>query len=276
MTYKLLGTECPIPNRCQSKIPDLKGVSMPLTDSEARYRRTNALSKIKSTSTNVLDESLPLGTAVNPRERPRGMIAPSTSLINFSQTPHQAPTLSVQPPPSSSSANPSRSGSAAQLMFDDDFSKIPSHAISLTSIPTVASSTTNEQNISRVRPSPPATVSTASGFSFQQQLLPFPPPPSSATSSNLHAHRRSSSQTFSPTNIQSSFQIASSADLSHSKEASTDDNDAEEITTNFSKFKALNISDLHTDDDQVFLADNQVSLSFCALHRYSIVICFCL
>ena len=252
---------------------------MPLTDSEARYRRTNALSKIKSTSTNVLDESLSLGTAVNPRERPRGMIAPSTSLINFNQTPHQAPTLSVQPPPSSSSANPSRSGSAAQLMFDDDFSKIPSHAISLTSISTAgaASSATNEQNISRMRPSPPATVSTASSFSLQQQLFPLPPPPpntSSLSASNFHAHRRSSSQTFSPTNIQSSFPIASSADLSSSKEASNDDNDAEEITTNFSQFKALNISDLHADDDQVFLADNQVSLSFCTFHRYSIVICF--
>ncbi|CAF1051524.1 unnamed protein product [Adineta ricciae] len=273
LTYKLLGTECPIPNRCQSKIPDLKGVSMPLTDSEARYRRTNALSKIKSTSTNVLDESLPLGTAVNPRERPRGMMAPSTSLINFNQTPHQAPTLSVQPPPSSSSANPSRSGSAAQLMFDDDFSKIPSHAISLTSISTAAtSSAANEQNISRVRPSPPpATVSTASGFSLQQQLFPLPPPPtaSSLSASNLHAHRRSSSQTFSPTNIQSSFPIASSADLSNSQEASNDDNDAEEITTNFSKFKVLNISDLHADDDQVFLADNQKSSTKSISHHPS-------
>ncbi|UJR14938.1 hypothetical protein I4U23_001919 [Adineta vaga] len=260
LTYKLLGTECPIPNRCQSKIPDLKAISMPLTDSESRYQRTNALSKIKSTSTNVLDDSLSLGTAVNPRERPRGMIAPSTSLINFNQTPHQPQTLTVPPPPppTSSSANPSRSGSAAQLMFDDDFSKIPSHAISLTHIPTLTSNTTSEQNVSRVRPSPPASVSTASGFALHQQMLPPPlPPPPSSLSSNVHIHRRSSSQTISPTNVQSSFQNASSVDQSVRNEIANDDNNIDLVKKNLRKYQIQNSSELYSDDDQVFLSESQ-------------------
>jgi AP2-associated kinase len=206
ITYKLLGMDCPIPNRCQSKIPDLKNVSMPLTDSEFRHQRTAALSKVKSTSTNVIDDSLSHGTAVNPRERPRGMIAPSTSLINFNQ---RSPAQAVPPPPappSSSSLNSSRSGSAAQLMFEDDFSKIPSHGTSLTNIPTKTTTATakTEQIPFRARPSPPATISAASSHALRQQLIPPPP------SSNVHSHRRSSSQTISSTNNQSSFHNASS------------------------------------------------------------------
>jgi hypothetical protein len=144
MTYKLIGNECPIPNRCNSKIPDLNGISMPLKDSESRHQRT-----VKSTSKTPVNESLSLGTAVNPRERPRGMPS-STSLLNFSQTNQQrspAVVAPLPPPPqqqqipSSSSSNHTRSGSAAQLMFEDDFSKIPSHAISLTNIPTVTTTT---------------------------------------------------------------------------------------------------------------------------------------
>jgi len=215
---------------------------MPLTESESRHQRTTALSKAKSTSTNFIDESQSLGTAVNPRDRPRGMIVPSTSLVNFNQ---QSPPIVVPPPKLS---NPSRSGSAAQLMFDDDFSKIPSHAISLTNIPTLISTSKNEQIISRARPSPPTTISAASGFALHQQLLP--PPPSS--SSNVHSHRRSSSQTVSPSNIQSSFQKASSVDTSSQDEAS-DDDDADQLKTNFNKLKDHN-SQLNSDDEQILLS----------------------
>jgi hypothetical protein len=219
---------------------------MPLTESESRHQRTTALSKAKSTSTNFIDESQSLGTAVNPRDRPRGMIVPSTSLVNFNQTNQQSPPIVVPPPKLS---NPSRSGSAAQLMFDDDFSKIPSHAISLTNIPTLISTSKNEQIISRARPSPPTTISAASGFALHQQLLP--PPPSS--SSNVHSHRRSSSQTVSPSNIQSSFQKASSVDTSSQDEAS-DDDDADQLKTNFNKLKDHNYSTLNSDDEQILLS----------------------
>jgi hypothetical protein len=217
---------------------------MPLTESESRHQRTTALSKAKSTSTNFIDESLSLGTAVNPRDRPRGMIVPSTSLVNFNQTNQQSATIVVPPPKLS---NPSRSGSAAQLMFDDDFSKIPSHAISLTNIPTLTSTSKNEQIISRARPSPPTTISAASGFALHQQLLPPPP------SSNVHSHRRSSSQTVSPSNIQSSFQKASSVDTSSQDEAS-DDDDADQLKTNFNKLKDHNYSTLNSDDEQILLS----------------------
>ncbi|CAF0888513.1 unnamed protein product [Adineta steineri] len=261
-TYKLLGIECPIPNRCQSKIPEFKTIPMPLTESESRYQRDkNTLSKTKSTSTNVLDESLSFGTAVNPRERPRGMIAPSTSLINFNQPNQQSSALVVPPP---QIPNPSRSGSAAQLMFDDDFSKIPSHAISLTNIPAVTSTTsatTNEQIVSRARPSPPTTISAGSGFTLQQQL--FPPPPSS---SNIYTHRRSSSQTVSPSNVQSSFHNASSVDITIPNEASSGD-DADYSKTNLNQFKNHNYltmnSQFSSDDDQILspMSDDDKSFS---------------
>ena len=218
---------------------------MPLTESESRHQRTNALSKVKSTSANVIDESQSLGTAVNPRERPRGMMAPSTSLINFNQASQQSPAIVVPPP---SASNPSRSGSAAQLMFDDDFSKLPSHAISLNNIPTGTSTSTNEQTVSRARPSPPATISAAYGFALQQQLLPPPP------SANVHFHRRSSSQTISPSNVQSSFQNASSVDMSIHDEASNDE-DADQSRTTFNKSKNYNYStfdsQLSSDDEQI-------------------------
>ena len=230
LTYKLLGNDCPIPNRCQSKIPDLKNLSMPLTESEYRHQRTAALSKTKSTSTNLIDDSSSHGTAVNPRQRPRGMIATSTSLINFNQPSQQRSTVLPGPPPSatavapqppsSSSVNSSRSGSSAQLMFDDDFSQMSSsHAISLTNIPTGSTTTTKTDQIPiRARPSPPTSLSAASGLAFQQQLFPPPLPP---PSSNVHSHRRSASQTMPTTEKPSSFLNASSADTSiHLKEIS--------------------------------------------------------
>ncbi|CAF4615552.1 unnamed protein product, partial [Rotaria sp. Silwood2] len=250
ITYKLLGKECPIPNRCQSKIPNLNTISMPLTDSESRHQRTSALSKAKSTSKNVTDESLTLGTAVNPRERPRGMMAPSTSLINFNQ-PSQPSPVTVAPP--NPSTNSSRSGSANQLMFDDDFSQIPSHAISLTNIPTVTTTAKNEKIVSRARPLLPEMISTTSGLTVQQQFFP-PPPPPPASSSNVETHRRSSSQTISPTNIQSSFQNASSVDSSDQDEVSNDD--INQLKTNVNKIKLQNSStnnfQLNSDDDQIF------------------------
>jgi AP2-associated kinase len=220
ITYKLLGLKCPIPNRCQSKIPDLNGISMPLTDTESRQQRKTDSLKVKSTSTNPIDDSSSLGTTVNPRERPRGMMPSSTSLINFNQTSNQRSPASVVPPPlppslsssSSSSSNPTRSGSAVQLMFDDDFSQISSQTISLTNIPAKT-----EQIPSRARPSPPATISAASGFPLQQQLFPPPPPPSS----NVSGHRRSSSQTISTANNQSSFQHASFVDLANHEQTSS-------------------------------------------------------
>jgi hypothetical protein len=249
LTYKLLGMDCPIPNRLQSKIPDLKNVSMPLTDSEFRHQRTAALSKAKSTSTNLIDESSSHGTAVNPRERPRGMIAPSTSLINFNQ---RSSTQTVQPlpaPPSSSSLNSSRSGSAAQLMFDDDFAKIPSHGNSLTNIPTKTTTTTTktEQIPFRARPSPPATISAASSHALRQQLIPPPPPPSS---SNFHSHRRSASQTISSTNNQSSFHNASSVNTS---------NQNEQNQVNLLHLKTNNTANHHTSTEEAKTID-QITL----------------
>jgi len=242
MTYKLLGNECPIPNRCNSKIPDLNGISMPLKDSESRHQRT-----VKSTSKTRVNDSLSIGTDVNPRERPRGLPS-STSLLNFSQTNQQSPAVvaTLPPPPPqqrqqqtpSSSSNHTRSGSAAQLMFDDDFSKTPSHAISLTNIPTVTTTTKTEQNLSRARPSP---VSTASGFALQQKS--FLPPPSS---SNAYGHRRSSSQTISPTNNQQSFHNASSVDSSNQNEI----------------FNDGQTSSSGSDDDKSKSQNNQVGFCF--------------
>ncbi|CAF1519427.1 unnamed protein product [Rotaria sp. Silwood1] len=232
ITYKLLGSECPIPNRCQSKIPNLNTISMPLTDTESRHQRIASLSKVKTTTKTNTDEFLSIGTAVNPRERPRGMMTPSTSLINFNQS--SSNTLA----PPNPSINTSRAGSATQLMFDDDFSQIPSHAISLTNIPNVTTTTPvetkNEKLISRARPTS-EMISTTSGLISQQQF--FPPPPSS---SNIQTHRRSSSHTISPTNMQSSFQNASFVDSSDQDDIS--DNDINQ----------LKIYDSSTmDDDQI-------------------------
>ena len=166
------------------------------------------------------------GTAVNPRERPRGMMASAGSMITFKQTtsgpttvvvppppaaPVLAPTLAPPPVSTSSRLSHQRSGSAVQLMFDDDFSQFPTHALSLTNIPNMATApkttATLERNVSRARPSPPASVSSASGHALKQQLLPLPPPSSSTSNTQLvvastvhHQHRRSASQTMSPTN----------------------------------------------------------------------------
>ena len=150
VTYKLLGMECPVPNRYQSRVPDLTNIAMPLTDSESRHQRAMALAAAKSSASNQLDEMSTVGTAVNPRERPRGMMAPSGSLLNFNSTTSRAIPM-VAPPPLNAPVPPTvvaplplptqirsshqRSGSAAQLMFDDDFSQFPTHALSLTNIP---------------------------------------------------------------------------------------------------------------------------------------------
>jgi hypothetical protein len=264
---------------------------MTLTDSEARHQRTMAAATAKSMSTNNSDETSTIGTAVNPRERPRGIMAPSGSLINFNQATQRPATVVVPPPPpppsvpapvpSQSRSSHQRSGSAAQLMFDDDFSQFPSHALSLTNIPNMTTTpkatnqttATTERNVSRARPSPPASISAASGFTLQQQL--FPPPPSSSSNTPLtatittaivhHQHRRSASQTISPTNNQSAFQHASSVesnssfDRRHSIDSSvkqqpqqqevlflgeaSDDDDADDgLATNLNKLKVYNHS----------------------------------
>ena len=178
---------------------------MPLTDSESRQQRSIASSKDRSASNHAMNESAAaLGTAINPRERPRGMIPPSVSLIDFNQAKSSATAPPV--PPAQPSASSSRSVSTAQPMFDDDFSQIPSHAISMTNIST---SSRPPRSVSRPRPSPPATISAASGLALQQQLFPLPPP---SHSSSVHSHRRSSSQTMNSTNNQSPFPHASSVD----------------------------------------------------------------
>jgi hypothetical protein len=296
LTYKLLGVECPVSNRYQSKIPDLSTISIPLTDSEFRHQRTIALANAKSSSTNNPNDASTLGTAVNPRERPRGIIAPSGSLINFNQPtqrpaavavvvppPLPPPVAPVIPPvPAQSRSSHQRSGSAAQLMFDDDFSQFPNHALSLTNI--AKTTTTPDRNVSRARPSPPASISSATGLALQQQLFPPPPVSSSSSASNTqlpttttttnavhhHQHRRSASQTISPTNNPSSFQQASSVESSssferrHSVDSSvkqqqqpqqqqqqqevlfigeaSDDDDDDALGTNLNKLKVYNHS----------------------------------
>lgn len=240
-----------------------------------------ALANTKSTSSNVADDASTLGTAVNPRERPRGIAAPPSMLINFNQ-PTQRPTVIPPPaPPSTSSpattpSRPShqRSGSAAQLMFDDDFSQFPTHALSLTNIPntttistpTSQTTATPERNVSRARPSPPSSISTATGLVIQQQLFPPPPIASNNTQSNTgyHQHRRSASQTISPANNQLSFpsnssntEISSSNERRHSidssvkqnqgdvlfmSEAFDDDDDADALASNLTKLKVYNHS----------------------------------
>ncbi|CAF4462970.1 unnamed protein product, partial [Rotaria socialis] len=246
ITYKLLATECPIPNRCQSKIPTLSAVTMPLTDSESRQQRAAALAKAKLTLKNTTDESSTVGTAVNPRERPRGMMAPSTSLINFDQVSQRSSNIAAMLP---TSASATRSESATQLMFDDDFSQIPSHAISLNNIPTAISAAKNDTLVSRARPSPPTMASPSPGLVLQQQQF-FPPPPPHSS----NTHRRSASQTMSPMQNQSSFHNASSIDSSSSDEAS--DEASEQLRTNLDKLKFHNYSKIdsqsNSDDDKIF------------------------
>jgi hypothetical protein len=258
----------------------LSTIPIPLTDSEFRHQRTIALANAKTTSMNSSDETSTLGTAVNPRERPRGIIAPSGSLINFNQTPQRPTTVIVPPPPPPPPPVPppfrlshQRSGSAAQCMFDDDFLQFPNHALSLTNIPNMTTTTqkstaTPERNVSRARPSPPTSLSAASGRALQQQLFP-PPPISSSSNTQLtvttaiqHQHRRSASQTISPTNNQSVLQHASSIESSssfdrrHSIDSSvqqqqqqvlfigeaSDDDDDEALSTNLNKLKVYNHS----------------------------------
>ncbi|CAF4162486.1 unnamed protein product, partial [Rotaria magnacalcarata] len=104
-------------------------------------------------------------------------------------------------------ASATRSESASKLMFDDDFSQIPSHAISLNNIPTAISSAKNDMLVSRARPSPPTTASPTPGHVLQQQQQQqqpqqfFPPPPPHSS----NTHRRSASQTTSSMQNQSSF-----------------------------------------------------------------------
>lgn len=226
---------------------------MPLTESEFHHQRAMASAKAKSVAKGSTDENLLVGTAVNPRERPRGM-TPSTSLISFNQPNQRPPAVTnaatsktISPPTSASST---RSESASKLMFDDDFSLMPSHAISLNNIPNVVTAERNERPISRARPAPSsAGVSGPSpGLSLQQQVL-LPPP-----SNNVHTHRRSASQTISPTNNQSSFHKASSVDSSSTDQSSDDDDD--QLRTNLHVLKlqqyAKMNSQSNSDDDQVY------------------------
>ncbi|CAF4533747.1 unnamed protein product, partial [Rotaria magnacalcarata] len=80
---------------------------------------------------------------------------PSTSLINFDQVSQRSSNIAAMLP---TPASATRSESASKLMFDDDFSQIPSHAISLNNIPTAISSAKNDLLVSRARPSPPTTA----------------------------------------------------------------------------------------------------------------------
>ena len=107
--------DCPIPNRCHSKIPDLTGIPLPLTESESRHQRAMILAAAKSTLTNQTDENQSVGTAVNPRERPRGMLAPSGSLLNFNPKTIPLVVPPPLPPPPQLRSTQQRSGSAAQL-----------------------------------------------------------------------------------------------------------------------------------------------------------------
>lgn len=150
LTFKLLGQECPIPNSCQSKYPDVKSIPMPMTENEHREQRSL---KSKSTSNHTIHQaSASIGTAINPRERPRGMIPPSTSLLDLKPTPRPAP----------------RSDSAAPLMFDDDFTAAPTHRRSVSQ--TISSTTAS---IPSVNPSPVAPVQINRSDSTGDLLLPL-------------------------------------------------------------------------------------------------------
>jgi hypothetical protein len=126
-------------------------------------------------------------------------------------------------------------------MFEDDFSKLPTHAISLNNIQNVTTTKT-EQIPFRARPSPPA-----SGFALPQPSFLPPPPPSNA----YGGHRRSSSQTISPTNTQQSFQIASSVDSSNQNEILNDEQ----------------TSSLESDDDKSISTRNQVGFYFYLIQK---------
>ena len=273
-------------------MPDLSAIPVPLTESESRHQRSMALANAKSTSTNVSDDASTLGTAVNPRERPRGIVAPSTVLINFNQ-PTQRPAVVTVPPatappppilnpapiasPASTPSRPShqRSGSAAQLMFDDDFSQFPTHALSLTNIPntttlstTPKSTATPERNVSRARPSPPSSISTASGLAIQQQLFPPPPYSSNSTQSNIahHQHRRSASQTISPAHNQLSFPSNSSIAEPNS---SNERRHSIDSSVKQSQGDVLFIGEVFDDDDDAAADALASNLSRLKVHNHS-------
>lgn len=200
-----MAVDCPVVNRCHSRVPDLAAVTVPLTESEARHQRAMALAATKTNSNSTTDENHTVGTAVNPRERPRGMAAPPSGFINLNPTNQRVLPIVVPPPSSTTSTVQQRSGSAAQSLFDDDFSQYPTHALSLNNLQSSNTSSTPkstanaDRNVSRARPSPPSSISGASGLAIHKQL--FPPPPngsSNSISSTMHQHRRSASQTISP------------------------------------------------------------------------------
>ncbi|CAF1075255.1 unnamed protein product [Didymodactylos carnosus] len=294
LTCKLMNMDCPIKNRFNTKLPDLQSLTMPLTESESRYQRSIASSISK---TPIIEDNTPsAGTAVNPRERPKGIITQSGSL-NFNQFQHQQKIAPIQPPvhrasqqesparpillsqplistsnvdsiphPQSSirsvlqtqqtsgtlipthSLSHQRSGSAVQLMFDDDFSQFisqntPTQVLHTSSLTNIADTINTTKVSARARPSPPTTVSAATGSYYTQNLVSLsdeqnvnnlfqlPPPPSTATATvsavsqlsldstspelQFHrTHRRSQSNTVSPSlSSQStknySFQMAS-------------------------------------------------------------------
>jgi len=292
LTYKLLGMECPIPNRCHSKLPDLSFVPFPLTESEYRHQRSMTLAAAKSLSNNQNDENPSVGTAVNPRERPRGIVASSASLLNFNTKtiPLVAPPALAAPIPPPLLPPPStvvqqvrsshqRSGSAAQLAFDDDFSQYPTHAFSLNNLPNsnvksaaaVPTLNTPERNVSRARPSPPSSLSTATGFVLQQQL--FPPPPPLPTLTSHPSHRRSASQTMSPglnnPTLQTSLSIESnsSSDRRHSIDSLSMKTTS--ITQNPSQQEVVYIGHGSSDDDDVAAVGLETNLNKLKVHNHS-------
>jgi hypothetical protein len=170
---------------------------MPLTESESRQQRISASSKNRSKSTDIIHEPLTTGTAINPRERPRGLLTPSISMMNFH------PTINT----TSQQVQPARLNSAVQLMFDDNFSSVPLHASSLTNI--------EKPNIGM-----PVRLPTSLSFASNGMQQPFLLPPPSSSGSIRH---RSSSQTINTTANHSHFHSASSVDALIHTSASLND-----------------------------------------------------
>ena len=115
LTFKLLGRECPVANRCGSAPPDVRAIPMPLNESE--YRQQRSIKAKSASSQSNHERSASIGTAINPRERPRGILPPSASLFDL-----QKPAVRPAAPPK----------------FDDDFA--PTHRRSASQ--TISSNTT--------------------------------------------------------------------------------------------------------------------------------------
>ncbi|KAH9502581.1 AP2-associated protein kinase 1, partial [Bulinus truncatus] len=106
VAFHLSGRNNPVPNMNASPVPDLKGLPLPLTESEAK--------QIKSTGQKNSAAAPVETTTVAPRQRPRGQAAPVTTTLGLPiQTtiaPRRRPTASnpntpvadVGPPPTTS------------------------------------------------------------------------------------------------------------------------------------------------------------------------------